>query len=103
MAAALRPVSSWVAGAVLLSWLVIGLHLHEQRTHALAMARAEGTNLARAFSESLLREVREIDQTLVFVRALRERAGPALDLAPWIDQVDRLQVLALELIITDRA
>ena len=92
----------WVAGVVALIWLTVGLHLTEERAHALAAARSNGANLARAFTESLLRGVREIDQTLLFVRALRERAGPAVDLSPWIDQVDRLQALALQISIIDR-
>ena len=103
-AAALRPASSgWVAGVLVLTWIAVGLHLREERPHALAAARANGANLARAFSESLLRTVREVDQTLLFVRALRERDGPSVDLSPWIDRVDRLQVLAAQIAMTDRA
>ena len=56
-----------------------------------------------AFTESLLRSVREIDQTLLFVRALRERDGAAVDLGQWIDQVDPGQVLPLQIAVTDRA
>ncbi len=103
-AAALRPSSSgWVAGVLVLTWIAVGLHLHDERVHALAAAQSNGANLARAFSESLLRTVREIDQTLLFVRALREREGPSVDLSPWIDRVDRLQVLAAQISMTNRA
>ncbi len=102
--AALRPASSgWVAGVLVLTWIAVGLHLRDERLHALAAARANGANLARAFSKSLLRMVREVDQTLLFVRALRERDGPSVDLSPWIDRVDRLQVLAAQIAMTDRA
>lgn len=103
-AALLRPSSgAWVAGVLVLTWIAVGLHLRDEKAHALAAARANGANLARAFSESLLRTVREIDQTLLFVRALRERDGPSVDLSPWIDRVDRLQVLAAQIAMTDRA
>ncbi len=103
-AAALRPASSgWVAGVLVLTWIAVGLHLRDERVHALASARSNGANLVRAFSESLLRTVREIDQTLLYVRALRERDGPSVDLSPWIDRVDRLQVLAAQIAMTDRA
>ncbi len=103
VAAALRPTVGWAAGVVVLTWIAVGLHLQDQRAHALALARENGAILARAFSESLLREVRDIDQTLLLVRTLRERAGPSADLAPWIDQVDRLHAPALRILLTDRA
>jgi signal transduction histidine kinase/CheY-like chemotaxis protein/HPt (histidine-containing phosphotransfer) domain-containing protein len=102
--AALLPAGgAWVALAVVLTWIAVGLHLHDERTHALAAARSNGANLARAFAESLLRGVREIDLTLLFIRALRERGGASADLAPWIDQVERLHVLNLRIGITDRS
>ena len=98
-----RTVASfWVAVVMGLIWIAVGQHLHDERAHALASARADGANLARAFTESLLRTVREIDQMLLFVRALREREGASLDLAPWISQVDPQQVLPVQISAADR-
>ena len=92
----------WVIGVIVITWVAVVMHLQEERRHALAAAQANGANLARAFTESLTRSVREVDQTLLFVRALIEREGRAVDLAPWIDKVDPRQVLPLQIAATDR-
>jgi len=93
----------WVVGAIVLTWVAVGLQLRTEYAFVRSAAQANGTDLARAFTESLLRAVREVDQTLLFVRALRERGGTSVDLAPWIDNVDHEQRLPTQISMTDRA
>jgi hypothetical protein len=92
----------WVAGVVALIWLAVGWHMYSEYQYVRATALARGNHLARAITESLLRSVREVDQTLLFVRALYERDGTSVDLGPWIDNVDPTQVLPLQIGTTDR-
>ena len=74
----------WVALAVCaFIWVTIFVHLAEERTQALAAAHNDVSRLARGFAEALRRSVREIDQTLLYVRALHDRDGDTLDLTPW--------------------
>ena len=68
----------------------------------IAAARENTTNLSRALAESLVRTVREIDQTLRYVRALHMRDGAALDLRPWLDSSEAIGKLALQLSLADR-
>jgi signal transduction histidine kinase/CheY-like chemotaxis protein len=102
--AAARPATGgWVVGVIALTWVAVGLQLHTEYAFVRSAAQVNGANLVRAFTESLLRSVREVDQTLLFVRALRERDRASVDLAPWIDQVDPQQGLLLQIAMTDRA
>ena len=96
------PGWAWPAIGIVLMWLVIGLHLVNERARALADARAESANLAQAFRESMLRTIHEIDQTLLFVRALHAREGDALDLRPWVEGSGPEMRLALQIATTDR-
>ncbi len=49
-----------------------------------------------------MRAVREIDQTLRYVRAMYYRDGTALDLQPWVDSTEPEHRLAMQISITDR-
>jgi signal transduction histidine kinase/DNA-binding response OmpR family regulator len=87
----------WVALAVCaFIWITIFLHLAEERRQALAAAQNDVSRLARAFEDSLRRSVREIDQTLLYVRALHDRDGDTLDLAPWVNAGEEQRSLALQ-------
>jgi len=58
-------------GAVIVALIWIGFlwNAHAERDHALQVARENGANLARAYEESVLRQVSEIDKTLLLLRA----------------------------------
>ena len=92
----------WPGLGIVLMWLGIGLHLAHERSEALRDARTNGANLASAFRESMLRTIHEIDQTLLFVRALHLREGRQLDLRPWVDGAGPEMRLALQIATTDR-
>jgi signal transduction histidine kinase/CheY-like chemotaxis protein/HPt (histidine-containing phosphotransfer) domain-containing protein len=88
--------------AVVIIWVGVGLDVLGDHRRARAAAQSNATNLARALAESATRTVREIDQTLRYVRALYARDGAALDLRPWLDSTDPENKLGLQIAITDR-
>lgn len=96
------PGWSWPAIGIVLLWLGIGLYLAHEHRQTLDEARTNGTNLARAFRELMLRTIHEIDQTLLFVRALHTREGGRLDLRPWVEGAGPEMRLALQIATTDR-
>lgn len=58
-------------GAVIIALIWVGFlwNTRAERDHALQVARENGANLARAYEENVLREVNEIDKTLLLLRA----------------------------------
>lgn len=92
----------WPILGIAVMWLGIGLHIAHERAEAMGHARANGANLARAFRESMLRTIHEVDQTLLFVRALHQREGNNLDLRPWVEGTGPEMRLALQIATTDR-
>jgi hypothetical protein len=97
-----------VADAALLAvalgvlWAAVGLNIWDDHTNSITATRVESANLTRAFAESTVRTVREIDQTLRYVRAMYERDGTALDLQPWVDSTAPEHRLAMQIAIMDR-
>ncbi len=92
----------WPILGIAVMWLGIGLLIAHERAEAMGHARANGANLARAFRESMLRTIHEVDQTLLFVRALHQREGNNLDLRPWVEGAGPEMRLALQIATTDR-
>ncbi|HEX2942849.1 MAG TPA: ATP-binding protein [Rhodopila sp.] len=96
-------VRTWMAptAAVTLLWVAVFFYLANDRANQLAAGRVTTANLAQALEESLVRTVREIDQTLLYVRALRAHDG-AVDLKSWVEGVDPENRLAAQLSTTGR-
>lgn len=95
--------TTWIAAiAVVGIWLSVMVYLGQQRTQAQTDAQTDGANIARAFSEALLRTVNEIDQTLLFVRALREGEGPEVDLTTWLQRSGTQPALAAQISVVRR-
>ncbi len=46
--------------------------------------------------------MREIEQTLLYARALHARDGPTLDLEPWVNSVEQATRAVLPIRMTDR-
>lgn len=88
--------------AIILIWGALLLHNSAERRQALRTGEMTTANLARAFEESLIRSIREIDQTLLYVRALRAQNGAAFDLSPWIESADPENRLAAQIAMADR-
>ena len=100
-----RLISVWLTpvAAICLIWIALLFYFSEQRSGLLEGGRTTSANLAHAFEESLSRTIREIDQTLLYVRALRAREGDNVDLKPWIDAADPHNQLASQIATTDQA
>ncbi len=92
----------WPILGIAVMWLGIGLLIAHERAEAMGHARANGANLARAFRESMLRTIHEVDQTLLFIRALHQREGNNLDLRPWVEGAGPEMRLALQIATIDR-
>ena len=103
----LRDVAG-IADAVLLAvalgvlWAAVGLSIWDEHINSVTATRVESANLTRAFAESTSRTVREIDQTLHYVRAMYDRDGAVLDLKPWVDSTEPDHRLAMQISIMDR-
>ncbi len=92
----------WLGCAVAVIWMAIGLILQKDRADSLADGRTTAGNLARAFEELLVRAIREADQTMRFVRVMRDRDQAAVDLKPWLEAVDPQSRLGMQIALTDR-
>jgi signal transduction histidine kinase/DNA-binding response OmpR family regulator len=99
-----RLITGWFppGAAIVLIWAALFLYLSEQRTGLLDSGRTNTANLAHTFEESLSQTIREIDQTLLYVRALRARDGHNIDLQPWIESADPENRLAAQISMTDQ-
>jgi hypothetical protein len=75
----------WTLIAIAAIWVAAAVHLHQQRVPAL---RATVEGMADGASEALGREMRNIDQTLLYVRALYARDCQAFDLEPWVHSAE---------------
>ena len=93
---------AWPVITILGIWLGIGLYLREEVSTARAAGMVNGANIARAFEESLIRRIREIDQALRYARAIHARDGNSLNLSSWIDNIGLERPLALQISMTDR-
>ncbi|HEX2940242.1 MAG TPA: hypothetical protein VHO91_04285, partial [Rhodopila sp.] len=96
-------VRTWLAptAAVTLLWVAVFFYLANDRANQMANGRITTANLAQALEESLVRTIREVDQTLLYIRALRARDG-SVDLKPWIEAADPENRLAAQVATTDR-
>jgi signal transduction histidine kinase/DNA-binding NarL/FixJ family response regulator len=99
-----RLITGWFppGAAIVLIWTALFLYLSGQRIGLLDGGRTNTANLAHAFEESLSRTIREIDQTLLYVRALRTHEGNNVDLRPWIESTDPENRLAAQISMTDQ-
>jgi HPt (histidine-containing phosphotransfer) domain-containing protein len=78
----------WTLIAIASIWLAAAMHLHEQRAEGVQALRATAEGMADGASEALSRQLRNIDQTLLYVRALYARDCEAFDLEPWVHSAE---------------
>ena len=90
------------AATIVLIWVALFFYLSDRRSSLLDGGMTTTANLAHAFEESLSRTIREVDQTLLYVRALRMQEGNTIDLKPWIESADPSNRLATQIATTDR-
>jgi hypothetical protein len=98
----LLPCGGWSVALIAVIWAAIGLHLYGQREAAIAAARATAAGLADAYAEAAARGLSDIDQTLLYARALHARDGAGLDLAPWVNSAELATRAVLPIRMTDR-
>ena len=94
--------AAMLAVALGVFWTAVGLNAWDVYSNVTTATRMQSANLTRAFAESAVGTVREIDQTLRYVRAMYERDGTALDLQPWADSTEPGRHLATQISIIAR-
>jgi HPt (histidine-containing phosphotransfer) domain-containing protein len=66
-------------------------HVHAQREQVVRALHAAATGIAAGTAEALDSQLRGIDQTLLYVRALHARDRETLDLEPWVNSAELAQ------------
>jgi len=69
--------------AIVLIWIASFYFIEHERRHTQGSASQTAVNLARAFEEQLIRTLRGIDQTLLYVREKYEENPGHFDIASW--------------------
>ncbi len=78
----------WTLVAIAAICLAAGVDLHEQREQGVRALRATVEGIAAGAAEALASQLRNIDQTLLYVRALDARDCESLDLGPWVNSAE---------------
>ena len=88
--------------AVVLLWAGISHLLATDKQHAEQSAVQNGANLARAFEEHIIRSIREVDQTLLYVRESYTKDPAHFDLSLWSHNSQFLKDLGFQVAIIDK-
>lgn len=78
----------WALIAIAAIWLTAGVHLHEQRAQGVRALGTAVESMGAGAAEALASQLRNVDQTLLYVRALYARDREALDLKPWVNSAE---------------
>ena len=90
-----RPAGEWLhrfgpygsvalgLSAVLLIWFGAIYFIHSEKLQTERAARENAANLARAFAEDIIRSIRAVDQTLLYVRDTYARDPQNFDFSLW--------------------
>jgi signal transduction histidine kinase/AmiR/NasT family two-component response regulator len=76
--------------------------LSAEREQALRGAAENAENLARAFEEDIIRSIRAVDQTLLFVRDSYEKDPAHFDISVWARNTQFLSDLTFQISLIDR-
>jgi HPt (histidine-containing phosphotransfer) domain-containing protein len=78
----------WALLGIATVWIVAALHLHEQREQGVRALRAAVEGMASGEADALSSQLRNIDQTLLYARALYTRDNASIDLAAWVNSAE---------------
>ncbi len=110
----LRPAHDWMLrfgpygsallglSAVLLIWLGTAYFIYAEKQQTEHAAREDAANLSRAFSEDIVRSIRAVDQTLLYVRDSYVRSPPRFDISLWSRNSQFLGEFNFQVSVIDR-
>ena len=87
---------------IILVWAAVAFSLHTARRTALNTAHNETANLARTFEEHIVRAIKAVDQSLLFVRENYARNPSHFDVAEWARSAAAVTDVSIQLSLTDR-
>jgi signal transduction histidine kinase/CheY-like chemotaxis protein len=88
--------------AIAVLWGGILHSLSVEREQALQGAAQNTSNLARAFEEHIVRSLKAVDQTLLYVRDSYEKDPAGFDIAAWAKNVQFLTDLTFQIAMIDK-
>jgi len=88
--------------AIAVLWAGIFHSLSVEREQALQGAAQNTSNLARAFEEHIVRSVKAVDQTLLYVRDAYEKDPTGFDVSAWAKNVQFLTDLTFQISLIDK-
>jgi signal transduction histidine kinase/ActR/RegA family two-component response regulator len=88
--------------SIALVWAGVLHSLAAERAQAFRGAVQDAANLSRAFEEHVVRSIKTIDQTLLYVRESYERDRTGFDLSAWARSTRALTDMTFQISLTDK-
>jgi len=85
----------------IIAWTFVAWRITAERSLEIEGLRKESANLARAYEEQVLRSLRAIDQTMLFLKNEYEQRGAALDFSRYVREGRVMQGIAHLLMVID--
>ena len=87
---------------IVLIWVAVLHSLAAERKQALQAALQETSNLSRAFEEHIIRSLKAVDQTLLYIRDSYEKDPGGFDITAWTRSTQALTDLTFQISLIDR-